>query len=284
MRKKLSTIKITKASGQIEDFRQEKLKSSLRRSGADEEIAEEIMDRVLRDLRPFMSTKEIYRRAHTYLKRLNHASGLRYSLKRALFRLGPSGYPFERYFGELLRNYGYQVDVGVIIEGKCVKHEIDVFAMKDDEVIVAECKYHNRTGRPTDVKVAMYVHSRILDLKPVMASQYPEKTYAGWLVTNTRCTTDAIQFAACSGFRVVSWRYPQKGSLESMIEDERLYPVTIVSGIQSGLVKKLIEQDIILLKDLVSLNVKDLQSRLGLPERKARSLKRQAEELCLCEE
>lgn len=273
--------KVTKASGIIEDINPDKLRSSLIRSGADKDLVEDIIERVLKEVGPYTSTKKIYRLAKKYLRRLNHSSVMRYSLKRALFRLGPTGYPFEKYYGAVLKNYGYETDNGLIIEGKCVKHEIDVFALKDDEVSLVECKYHSRAGIPVDVKVAMYVSSRFRDLAPVIASRYPGRKFRGWLVTNTRCTSDAIQFAKCYGLNMRSWGHPDNNSLEKMIEDKRLYPVTIISGIQKGLINRLIDHNIILLKDLTAMETNDIQRVLSLSGKKAAILKKQAEDLCL---
>ncbi len=276
------TIQVTKASGITEDINPDKLRASLLRSGADKDLIEGIIDRVLNEVGPYTNTKKIYRLAKKYLRQLNHASELRYSLKRALFRLGPTGYPFEKYYGAILSNYGYETDIGMYIEGKCVRHEIDVFALKEDEVSLVECKYHRRAGIPVDVKVAMYIHSRFMDLAPVMASRYPGKKFKGWLVTNTRCTSDAMKFAKCYGLNIKSWNYPDNKSLEKMIEDKQLYPVTVISGIQRGLVTKLIDNDIVLLKDLVSMEIQDMRRMLSLPEKKALKLRQQAEELCIC--
>jgi Holliday junction resolvase len=245
-------------------------------------LADEIIERMLKEVEPYTSTKKIYRLARKYLKKFNHASVLRYSLKRALFRLGPSGYPFEKYYSAVLKNYGYETETGIILQGKCIRHEVDVVAVKKEEVALVECKYRSRAGIPVDVKVAMYVHSRFLDLAPVMAEKYPGKKFKGWLVTNTRCTSDAIEFAGCYGLNIKTWKHPSADSLETMIEGKRLYPVTIISGIQKGLIDRLISKNIILLKDLVSMERVDIQKMVSLPERKAERLKHQAEELCLC--
>jgi len=276
------TIQITKASGKTEDINTEKLRNSLLRSGASEELASEIIDRIMLEIAPLASTKKIYRLARKYLRQLNHASGLRYSLKRALFRLGPTGYPFEKYYSFLLKSYGYETQTGSIIQGRCVNHEIDVIAVNDKEVNFVECKYHNKPGTTVDVKVAMYVESRFRDLTPAMAARYPDRRFRGWLVTNTRLTDDALKYAECNKYGVRSWGYPDDDSLEKMIEDKRLYPVTIVSGIQSGLISRLLKENIILLKDLVSMNVRDIRHILSLPEKKAAALKKQADELCQC--
>ncbi len=275
-------IKITKASGITEDLNPDKLRESLIRSGADPEQAGLIIESILKEIPPFTNTKKIYRLAKKYLRKINHASGLRYSLKRAIFRLGPSGYPFEKYVGEVLRHYGYRVRTGIFMEGKCVRHEIDVFAEKDNEVSLIECKYHNKAGTASDVKTAMYIHSRFQDLKPVIKSRYPGKKFKGWLMTNTRCTSDAVQYAECTGLHVRSWRYPEDSSLQKIIEDKKLYPVTIISGVKSSLIKTLFEHNIILLKDLAGMEAEEIGNILSLPANKAKTLKKQADELCLC--
>lgn len=276
-----TNIKVKKASGAVEDINVGKLLASLVRSGADRDQAVEIIDLMLEEMPPIISTKKIYRLAKKYLRKINHATGLRYSLKKAIFRLGPSGYPFEKYFGAVLTNYGYEVRTGIILEGRCVEHEVDVYAVKKDEVSLVECKYRNTPGGTTDVKTAMYVHSRFHDLWPTIRSLHPEKNIKGWLVTNTRCTTSAVKYAKCTGLNIRSWSYPDEYSLQKMIEDKRLYPVTIISGIRSGLISTLIKQDIILLKDLVEMKESDIKKMLSLPHKKAASLKKQADELCL---
>lgn len=275
-------IKITKASGAVEDLNTDKLRSSLLRSGADRNTVEEVIERVLHEIQPYTSTKKIYRLAKKFLKQFNHASGLRYSLKKALLKLGPSGYPFERYYGMLLSNYGYRTETGIVLDGKCVQHEVDVYATNDREILTVECKYHNRPGTATDIKVAMYVYARFRDLGHAFKYQEPGKMYRGCLVTNTRFTQNAIQYARCMGFHLKSWRYPDNDSLEKMIEDKRLYPVTVISGLKSGLARRLIDQGIILLKDLVAMDVRDIRKMLSLPENKASILKQHADELCLC--
>jgi len=275
-------IKVTKASGKVEDLNLSKLLLSLTKSGADREQAQEIIDIVVSEIKPYTSTKKIYRLAHKYLRQFNNASGLRYSLKKAIFRLGPSGYPFEKYFGALLENYGYKVKVSVPMDGKCVRHEVDVLAVKEDEVSLFECKYRNRPGNTTDVKVALYVHARFEDLRPIIRVQYPGKSFKGWLITNTRLTSDAIQYAGCTGLNIKSWNYPKNESLNEMIEEKRLYPVTIISGIKSGLINSLIDHNIILIKDLVEMDIREISKMLSLHESKAAALKKQADELCLC--
>ena len=275
-------IQIKKANGEIQDFEPGKLLNSLIRSGADAEHAEQIVKEVTTQIRPHMSTKKIYRLAHKYLQHYNKASVLRYSIKKALLRLGPSGYPFEKYVGEILSHSGYRVKVGVKIQGKCVNHEVDVFAENDKEIILVECKYRNNTEGSHDVKTALYVHSRHQDLRAAMESTYPDKEIHGWLVINTRFTIDALKFGECSGMTLKSWRYPENESLEKMIEQMKLYPITVMSNLNSHQIKTLIANNIILMKDLSRMGHVAISKLLSISEKRASVIKHQAEELCAC--
>jgi Holliday junction resolvase-like predicted endonuclease len=275
-------VKIKKANGKLEEFNEKKLLQSLIRAGAEKEHAREVVKEIISQIKPHMSTRKIYRLAHRFLKHYNRASVLRYSLKDALLRLGPSGYPFEKYVGELLRSSGYDVNVGVILEGKCVSHEVDVYADNKEEIVLVECKYRNSSEGAHDVKTALYVSARHQDLRTAMEKQFRDKKINGWLVTNTRFTDDAIQFAECSGMTIVSWGYPKKMSLEKMIEESKLYPVTVLSGLSSQQVRKLIGQNMVLMKDLAKMDVTVIKNILSITDRKASQLKKQAEELCFC--
>ncbi len=273
-------IKVRKSGGRLENFDIGKLKSSLLRSGADPAVLDDLVDEVIEGLGRETTTREIYRFAHARLRKIDRACGMRYTLKQSLFRLGPTGYPFERYVADIFKEYGYRTEVGATLRGRCVSHEIDVLAVNDDEAIVMECKYHNSKGTTTDVKTALYIQSRVLDLEPTVRSAYPGREYSGRIVTNTRGTVDAVDYCRCAGLGILSWRYPEGRSLEKMIEKRKLYPVTIVAGIQAGLVEKLISKKILLLRDLLTMDVGTIQSFLGLSHQRARRLRERAEALC----
>ena len=79
--------------------------------------------------------------------------------------LGPSGFPFEKFVAAIIKEEGYQTEVGVIVQGACVTHEVDVVATTDHQHIMVECKYHNQQGRVNDVKIPLYIQSRFLDIE-----------------------------------------------------------------------------------------------------------------------
>ena len=274
---------VIKASGKEEVFDFGKLIQSLVRSGAPEDVAADIARRVEVQVAPSAHTRHIYRVAKKMLRKYNHASEMKYSIKKALASLGPSGFPFEKYFAKILAAYGYTVALDRILEGFCVSHEVDVIASKDHERCVIECKYHTEGGKATDVKVAMYVHSRVEDIKKASALNKDGLPITqGWLVTNTRCTSDAIKFAECTGLKIVSWRYPEAGSLESMIEGKRLYPVTILSSMKKQSLDVLLRNNIVLAQDIADRGEEEFIRESGLDIRTARALKSEADKICPC--
>ncbi|MEW6053233.1 MAG: restriction endonuclease [Nitrospirota bacterium] len=277
------SLQIIKASGKSEEFDITKLVDSLVRSGASESIAQEIAEKVENQLSPASHTKHIFRLAKRLLKQYNRVSDMRYSIKKAIYALGPSGYQFEKYFGRILKEYGYSVEVNRILRGYCVSHEIDVLAVKENRGFVIECKYRSNGGVPTDVKIALYVNSRFNDIRKAYESSPEQRLIIkeGWLVTNTRCSSDAIKYAECVGLKIVSWKYPEKESLEKMIENRRLYPVTILSSIRKNSIETLFRNNIILAKDIADLDEKAFLGRSGIDAGTALNLKREADELCV---
>lgn len=248
------SYEIAKANGEKSTFDSQKLYSSLTRSGADETQAHEIVDAIIAELYPGISTKKIYKRAFSLLKERSRFLAARYTLKNAIMMLGPSGYPFERFIGELLKHQGYKVEVAKIVAGKCVSHEVDVIAEKDKHHFMIECKYHNQPGTVSDVKIPLYIQSRFLDVAEQWRKLpgHDHKLHQGWVVTNTRFTIDAIQYGNCAGLKLIGWDYPAKGSLKDVIDSLGLYPVTTLTSLTLTEKKALLNLNLVLCHDLQS--------------------------------
>jgi len=274
---------VVKASGQREQFQRRKLITSLIRVGAPPGVAEEIAETVEKSITPGASTRQIYRRAKNLLKKHSSVCGMRYSLKRAISSLGPSGYPFEKYFARVLEHYGYVVETNKIVQGQCVSHEVDIVAARGGDHSVIECKYHSNGGKATDVKIALYVFSRFMDIREAAPHTDSFTVRQGWLVTNTRCTTEALKYAECVGLRVVSWRYPEEESLERMVERKRLYPVTSLPSVNRGILATLFSSNVVLAQDVADMVLEEFAKRTGLDRRVASRVKRDADALCRCD-
>jgi len=238
-------VNVVKATGELEPFSEEKVRNSIRRAGISENIQEEVLAHVKLKLFENISTKEIYGHIIEFLDKLPEPfSSAKYSLKEGIMELGPTGYPFEDYISEILKSEGYSTKTRQILAGRCVTHEVDVIAEKDGKKIMVEAKFHNGSGTRSDVHVALYTKARFDDL-----SQRHNLDEA-WIVTNTKVTEDALQYAQCNSIKVIGWNYPQSGSLRELVEKAKLYPVTAIRSLTQNQKQILLLHQIVLCKNI----------------------------------
>lgn len=245
-------IYVQKRNGDRVLFDEEKLIRALKSSGAKPQEIESALRKVREMLYDGISTHKIYQEAYRSLKKRSHHSAGRYRLKKAMMELGPTGYPFEKFVGKLFEGNGYRTQVGVIISGACVQHEVDVIARNNTEQIMVECKYHSDVSLKSDVKVALYIHSRFQDVSKAW-SELPENKgmqFKGMVVTNTRFSDDAIQYAECAGLKLMSWDYPRGDSLKDRIDRLGYHPLTSLSRLNKTEKQFLLDKGIVLCRDL----------------------------------
>lgn len=273
-------ILVTKASGETAPFIEDKLRNSLLHSGANDKQIDEILNEVSSQLYEGISTKKIYRLAFNKLKDRSKHLAARYHLKQGIMELGPSGYPFERFIGEILKQQGYSVKVGEIVKGKCVNHEIDVIAEKDNYHFMIECKYHNRLGTISNVKIPLYIQSRFKDVEAewVKIPQHDKKIHQGWVVTNTKFSSDAIQYGNCAGLKLLGWDYPIKQSLKDIIDDLGLYPITCLTTLTRAEKQKLLDLKVVLCREICA--NKKLLNNIGMNESRVKKVIEEGQQLC----
>lgn len=249
----MNIINVVKASGEKEVFNEDKLRKSISRAGVPQPLQQETLNHIKSRLRDNIPTSEIYSHILEFLGNSDSPHLVaRYSLKKAIMDFGPTGFPFEKFISRILASQGYQVKTDVIISGVCVAHEIDVIAEKEDSKIMIECKFHNKLGNKTDIKVALYVMARFQDLTAGFLNRSNTvKFNQVWLVTNTKCSQEAIAYAKCMGMKIVSWGYPEIGNLQDLVEKQKLHPITCLYNINSAQKKSLLDNNIILAKDLI---------------------------------
>jgi len=239
-------VNVIKADGTVEAFSEEKVISSLLRSGTSVEVALRIVEKIKPHLYQNIPTFEIFSTIAKILRKESEEMVDRYRLKAAIMELGPTGYPFEKFAAEVLKQNGFVTEINKIIMGNCVSHEIDIIAKKDRKTFMIECKFHNQPGGRTDIKEALYTYARFLDVK--------DKGFdVPWLVTNTKVTQDVRAYGACVGMEITAWDYPERESFRAMVDKSGLLPVTALS-ISPGKKQNLIENGIIFCKDMVSCN------------------------------
>ena len=170
--------------------------------------------------------------------------------------------------------------VGKIVSGKCITHEIYVIAEKNDTHFMIECKYHNSPGMVCDVKIPLYIQARFVDVETnwKLMPDHGTKFHQGWVVTNTRFTSDAITYGTCVGLKLVSLEFPQKGSLREMIEDTGLYPLTCLTSLTQDEKQYLLNKKIVLCREVCN-NPKFLVEQ-NIPADRIKEILQEGNSLC----
>ena len=279
-------MQIRKANGTTEEFDENKLITAIVKTGAKIDVAHEICNYIKDKCYENCKTNEpikteyIYHIAFKHLKNISKASALKFSLKRSMLEIGPSGFPFEKFISEIWRHQGYDALTDQIVYGKCVSHEVDVVAWTEDKLIMVEAKFHSDAGSRTDLKNALYVKARYDDIRPndfsidsfekkdvpIASTKMPARLTEGWLITNTYFSDTAITYANCNNLKLMSFDYPEGESLQDRIIQYALYPITCLTTITQEEKKHLITQGIILCQTLRKRA--DELNRMGISQEK----------------
>lgn len=248
---------------------------TLRRAGASAAAAKKVLSDIEATLYDGITTKEILKRVKVLLPKEEIETAMRYDLKGAIMRMGPAGFPFETFVSEILQHYGYKTKLRTLVQGRCVQHEIDVIAERTSGTAkrcMIECKFHNLPGASVDLKDVLYTYARFLDLNEGSDLGKGNRFDEVWLASNTSASLDATKYANCKGMKLLCWRYPKDMGLEKMVEQKRLYPVTILRSVDRETLDKLSSADLMLAKDFVTHDMNFLRERTGLKEGKLRKL------------
>lgn len=271
-------ITVIKATGDPEPYSETKVRASIERAGLPDELANQVIAHIESILYENIPTKEIYKHIIEFLyKSTTPSASAKYSLKQAIMELGPSGYPFEKFIAFVLDKDGYSTKTNQIMHGNCVNHEVDVVASKNGEIYMIEAKFHNRPGTRSDLKVALYTYARFSDL--VHNSNNESNLTKAWLVTNTKVTSEAIDYANCIGMKIVSWSYPEEGNLHELIEKSHLHPITALHSLSSKQKQHLIENGLVLCNQ-VAIRNEDYLISFGLNKKNAIEILKEAQDVC----
>ena len=277
------SVLVTKADGTTEEFVEDKLRRSLRRAGAGREDIQDVVEHINAILRDGIKTQEIYSKAFEHLRNIEQPSAARYSLRRALFSLGPTGFPFEDFLAKLFAAEGYQTQTRMKINGRCVEHEIDVAAFNKDQSFVAEAKFHSRPGIKSDLQVVMYSYARKLDLEGKRSCPGDQCGISEFMiVTNTKFTHTAEHYAECVGLTLLSWDYPKDNNLHDRIQNARVYPISVLSNLSLAQKRALIQRGVIICRDII--DKPHVLRHAHLSTKKTEAVLSEARQLCTGQE
>jgi len=252
-------MEIVKASGEKEPFSKNKFCVSLKAAGAPSELVDDVCSKIGEDIKPGMTTTEIFRKASQYLMKDDFVVAANYSLKRGIAALGPAGFNFEKFLSVALSSLGYKVKLNQMMKGRCVTHEVDIVAEKGNEHFLVEAKYHNGSGIKTHIDVAMYADARLQDIAFIEERKESFRNHHKmWLITNTKFTKTAEKYARCRNLKMTSWRHPAKEGLKDIILKNKLYPITVLPSVNKSAQEEFVKHDMMLARDLAPYSALDL--------------------------
>ena len=259
----MNSLFVKKKSNEIEEFDKNKFKKSLTLSGVESADCDDIIDCLEPQICEGTSTREIHKLTKKALEKKSRILAANYHLVRGIYELGPTGYPFEILCAQMLEKKGFETEVGVVMQGEFVTHEVDVVAKREDFNLLCECKFHNKNSGTSDVKVALYINSRFHDI----LGHHGKDSYDSYaIITNTSFSKDAIAYAEGVGLKLFSLNYPVKDTFTDHIIRYRLYPITCLKTLRKMDIQFLLGKGIVVIKQLKE-NIHLLEERKVAPKK-----------------
>jgi len=261
------TVFVTKFDGSTEPFDRRKIIRTCIRMGATGEIAETIAKKIEEKIYDKIESRKIlqiiFKSMRQYRPICRHIIDLRKSL--SLLRSKPD---FEIYIQILLKEHGYDVTPNQIISGKCGEHEVDALAKKDGNTTIVEIKHHFDYHTPTgldEVRIARAVYEDVTE--GFESGSNDLKINHVMIVCNTKLSKHAERYAKCRKIGHKGWSHPSNYDLQTMIEEKKLYPVTIIRGLRSQAKESLTSNDIVMIKQLLEMNPEELRIKTRISKK-----------------
>lgn len=268
-------IEVIKFNKEREPFSANKIYNSALRAGASFSLAKEISLDIEKEIYNGIKTAEIFKKVKDRLREKDIQLSMRFSLKEGIRRLGPEGFLFEDFTKKVLSNYCMVIKEGNIVSGKCGRYEIDFLAENNNNFFIGECKYRNRYNARIDINVSLKSFAILEDIEK--GNIFPGKKLRSFIVTNTRFTKDAIKYSNCKGIKLLGWKYPLKRGLERLIEEKRLYPVTILPALTKHIFAIFQKEGILLASEVLSIDIDKLSKSSSISKASLERIRNQAD-------
>ncbi len=255
---------MTKADGTRQLFDREKVVRTCLRVGASRRIAEEVAGRVEDRLYDGIPTRKILQLAFRLLRKYKPAIRHILDLRRGLSLMG-SKPEFESFVQVLLARNGFEVAPNRIITGRCVEHEVDAIAKKDDVTYFVEAKHHVSYHTPTGLDESRIARAILEDVtEGLELGRSSLRIDRAMIVTNTRYSEHAMRYGECRNILQIGWRSPANLSLQNLIEEKNLYPLSCLRGLKNESRTKLVNSGVVLIEQLFEENLSSLARRTGI--------------------
>lgn len=246
------------------------------RMGATKAIAESIAEEIEAIVHDGIETKKILQIIFRKVRKHTPSTKHQIDLRKALSLLNPVP-DFELFVQNLLSEHGYTVTPNQIIRGRCVEHEVDAIARKDGETLIVEVKHHFSYHTPTSLDVGRISRAVFEDVTEGFKLGFNNlKVDRPMIICNTKLSEHAKRYAHCRGIYHIGWSSPLNHDLQTMIEEKQLYPITYQRRLNLVNRKKLVSSGIILLKQLINKNPRDLSRQTGISKKDVELIIRKA--------
>lgn len=268
-------IEVIKFNKEREPFSPNKVYNSALRAGASFSLAKEISLEIENEVYDGIETIEIFKKVKEKLREKDIQLSMRFSLKEGIRRLGPEGFLFEDFTKKILSNYCMKIVEGEIISGRCGHYEIDFLAENSEHFFIGECKYRNSHNSRIDINTSLKSSAILEDIK--QGNFFSQKNLRSFVVTNTKFTKDAIKYSNCRGVKLLGWKYPEKRGLERLIEEKKLYPVTILPALTKYIFAIFQKEGILLTSEVLNIDIDKLSKSASISRASLIKIKKQAE-------
>ena len=268
-------IYVTKADGSKQPFDKQKIINTCLRLQATLQQAQSIADRIEAKAYDGIPTKKILQMIFTYMKKYRPVIGYQIDLRQAIAMLR-SKPDFEIFVSKIFESLGYKTKTNLIIQGKCIEHEIDIVASKENETILVEVKHHVNHHTYSGLDTFLQLNSTLEDLKEGYKEGKNNIDFKdAILVCNTKVSEHAKRYAICKGIKFIAWKYPEEKGLERIIEENKLYPITLIKDLEREEAYKLADAGIVTVKQLLD-DIKMISEKSKIPERRVKEIQNYA--------
>ncbi len=263
---RLLSVFVTKADGTKQLFDREKVVRTCLRMGASREIADEVAGRVEESLYDGMPTSKILQMILGLLRKYKPTIRHVLDLRRGL-SLMDSKPEFENFVQLLLAHNGFEVTPNRLVTGKCVTHEVDAIARKDGVTYFVEAKHHVNYHALTGLDESRIARAILEDATEGFELGICDlKVDRAMIVTNTRYSEHASRYGECRNILQIGWSSPTNLSLQGMIEEKNLYPLSCLRGLKRETKIKLVNSGILLMKQLFEEKPSTLARKTGVQQ------------------
>ena len=270
-------IRVRKFDGSLELYDQSKVIRTAIRMGLDRKAAEELADEISSKVYDGIPTSEILSLIHDLASKIRPELKYIENLREAISAMRPKP-DFEEYVRIVLKAAGYMVEPGRVLEGRCIDHEIDGIAFKDDEVAIVETKHHVNPHAYTGLDTVLQLWAALEDLKEGYRLGFHNYPFtSALLVCNTKISMHAERYARCKGMKYMVWNYPRAFALRDIIASHKIYPITMLKTLSRNQIAKLGDMGIVTISQLKELRKDEVARILNVSEEHSEHLLKLAE-------